>query len=67
MTSINITTVKMLIAYYMCPILCNPMDCSQSDSSVHGDSPDRKTGMGCHTLLQGTFLTQEIKPRFPAL
>ena len=27
------------------------MDCSLSGSSVHGDSPDKNTGVGCHALL----------------
>ena len=27
-------------------------------SSVHGDSPGKNTGVGCHTLLQGIFPTQ---------
>ena len=35
-----------------CPTLCNPMDCSLSGSSVHGDSPGKNTGVGCHALLQ---------------
>ena len=26
------------------------------------DSPGKKTGMGCHFLLQGNFLTQELNP-----
>ena len=30
------------------------MDCSVPGSSVHGDSPGRNTGVGCHALLQGT-------------
>ena len=39
--------------------LCNPMDCSTPGSSVHGmDSPGKNTGVGCHVLLQGIFLTQ---------
>ena len=41
-----------------CPALCDPMDCSPSGSSVHGDSPGKKTGAGCHFFLQGTFPTQ---------
>ena len=41
-----------------CPTLCDPMDCSPPGSSVHGDSPGKNTGVGCHALLQGTFLTQ---------
>ena len=26
--------------------------------SVHGDSPGKNTGVGCHALLQGIFPTQ---------
>ena len=40
------------------PILCDPMDCSLSGSSVLGDSARKNTGVGCHALLQGIFLTQ---------
>ena len=42
-----------------CPTLCDPMDYSPPASSVHGDSPDENTGVGCHTLHQGIFPTQE--------
>ena len=45
-----------------CQTLCNPMDCSLPDSSVHGNSPGKNTGMGCHHLLQGIFLTQGLNP-----
>ena len=45
-----------------CPTLCNPMDCSPSGSSVHGDSPGKNTGVGCHALLQGIFPTQGSVP-----
>ena len=34
------------------------MDCSPPGSSVHGDSRGKNTGVGCHALLQGIFLTQ---------
>ena len=40
----------------------DPMDCSMSDSSVHGDSPGNNTGIGCHFLLQGILLTQGLNP-----
>ena len=40
-----------------CPSLCEPMDCSPSGFSVHGDSPAKNTEMDCHALLQGIFLT----------
>ena len=42
-------------------------DCSRPGSSVHGDSPGKNTGVGCHALLQGIFLTPGIEPRLPAL
>ena len=38
--------------------LCKPMDCSPPDSSVHGNSLGKNTGVGCHFLLQGIFSTQ---------
>ena len=50
----------------LCPTLCDPMDCSPPGSSVHGDSPDKNTGVGCHVLLQG-FLCQGIEPGSSAL
>ena len=31
-----------------CLTLCNPMDCSPPGSSVHGNSPGKNTGVGCH-------------------
>ena len=40
--------------------LCDPVDCSPLGSSAHGDSPGKNTGVGCHALLQGIFLTQEL-------
>ena len=43
----------------LCLTLCNPMDCSLPGSSVHGDSPGRNTGVGCHAL-QGIFPTQGL-------
>ena len=41
------------------------MDCSLPGSSVHGDSPGKNTGVGCHALLQGIFLTQGSNPGLP--
>ena len=47
----------------LCPTLCNSMDCSPpGSSSVQGDPPAKNTGLGCHTLLQGIFLTQGSTP-----
>ena len=41
-----------------CKALCNPMICSPPGSSVHGDSPGKNTGVGCHNLPKGIILTQ---------
>ena len=49
----------------LCPTLCDPMDCSPPGSSVHGDSPGKKTGVGSHALLQGIFPTQGSNPGLP--
>ena len=42
----------------LCPTLCDPMDCSLPSSTVHRILWARMTGVGCHTLCQGIFLTQ---------
>ena len=43
-----------------CLTLCKTIDCSPPGSSVHGDSPGKNTGVGCHALLQGIFPTQGL-------
>ena len=48
-----------------CPTPCDPMDCSPSGSSLHGDSPDKNTGVCCHALLQHIFPTQGWNPGLP--
>ena len=61
------------LQYWMCACLvaqsclpiCNPMVCSPPGSSVHGDSPGKNTGVGCHALLQGIFPTQDLNPGIP--
>ena len=45
-----------------CLTLCDPVDCSLPGSSVHGNCPGKNTGVGCHALLQGIFLTQGSNP-----
>ena len=40
--------------------LSDPMDCGPPGSSVHGDSPGKNTGVGCHAFLQGIFPTQGL-------
>ena len=48
----------MCLAAQLCPTLCDPVDYSLPDSSVHGDSPGKNTEVGCHALLQGICPTQ---------
>ena len=45
-----------------CLTLSGPMDCSLPGSSVHADSPDKNSAVGCHALLQGVFPTQGFYP-----
>ena len=45
-----------------CQTLCDPMGCSLPGSSVHGDSPGKTTGVGCHAHLQGIFPIQGSNP-----
>ena len=42
-----------------------PMDYSSPGSSVHGDSPGKNTGVGCHALFQRIFPTQGSNPSLP--
>ena len=56
--------VKVLITQ-SCLTLCDPMDCSPPGSSIHRIFPDKNTGVGCHFLLQGIFLTQESNLGLP--
>ena len=51
------TRAKLLLS---CPTLCDPMGCSLPGFSVHGDSPGKNTGVGCHALLQRIFPTQGL-------
>ena len=43
-----------------CVTLCNPMAFSLPGSSVLADFPGKKTGVGCHFLLEGVFQTQGL-------
>ena len=48
-----------------CPTLCDPMDCSPPDSSVHAILQTRIIGVDCHALLQGIFPIQGSKSFCP--
>ena len=53
--------VKVLVAQ-SCLTIDDPMYYSPPGSSVHGDSPGKNTGVGCHAPLQGIFPTQRSNP-----
>ena len=53
--------LKMLVTQ-LCLTLCDPIDCSLPGLSVHGDSPGKNTGVGCHAFFQGIFPTQGSNP-----
>ena len=53
--------VVLCLVTQLCPTLSDPMDCSPPGSSFHGDSPGKKTGVGCQAFLQGIFPTQGSK------
>ena len=56
---------RLCLVSQSCLTLCDPMDCGPPGSSVHGDSPGKNTGMGCHFLLQGIFPTRGLNPGLP--
>ena len=41
------------------------MDCSPPGTSVHGNSPGKNTGGGCHALLQGIMAAQGSNSGLP--
>ena len=45
-----------------CLTLCDPKDCQPPRLPYPQDSPGKNTGVGCHALLQGIFLTQGSNP-----
>ena len=48
-----------IVCVYVCVLscvqLCDLTNCSPPGSSVHGDSPGKNAGVGCHALLQGIY------------
>ena len=62
--SFSVWYAVLCLVTQLCPTLCNPMAYSPQDSSVHGDSPGKNTGVGYHAFLQGLFPTQGSNPGF---
>ena len=54
--------VPVLSLFSRVQLFCDPMDCRQPGSSVHGDSPGKNTGVDCHAPLLGIFPTQGSNP-----
>ena len=54
----NSLKVKLLTVEYSCLTLCDPIDCSL----YPWNTPGKNTGMSCHSLLQGIYLTQRSNP-----
>ena len=63
--TLKLCTHIICLTAQLCLILCDSMDYSLPVSSVHGDSPGKSTGVGCHVLLQGIFPTQGSNPGLP--
>ena len=51
-----------VLSHSACLTLCDHVDYSPPGSSVHENSPDKNTRMGCQALLQGIFPTQGLNP-----
>ena len=51
--SSDVSCIVLCLGAQLCPTLCGPMDCSPPGSFVHGDSPGKNTGVGCHALSMG--------------
>ena len=62
---VNLGDSVLCLVLHLCLTHCNLMDCSPPGSSVHGNSPGKNTGVGCHALLQGIFPTQGSNPGLP--
>ena len=58
--------VKVLIAW-LCPTLCNPMDCSPPGFSVHGISPRQEYWSGLLFPFPRDLPNSEIEPGSPTL
>ena len=65
--TLSVSPVSYLcLVVHLCLTLCNPVDYSPPGFSVHGDSPGKNTGVGCHALLQWIYnCSQLLNPTFP--
>ena len=66
-TRVQMLCMRVLSRFSLCLTLCDPMDCSPPRLFCPWDSPGKNTGVGCHALLQGIFLTQGWNPHLLCL
>ena len=59
------STARWWLVAQSCLTLCDPIDCRPPGFSVHGDSPGKNTGVGCHALFHGIFPTQGSNAGLP--
>ena len=59
-----LVSLSLCVRAQLCLTLCNPMGVQPSRLLCSWDFPGKNTGVGCHFLLQGIFLTQGSNPRF---
>ena len=57
MSTLSEIRTMLCLVSQSCPALFNTMACSSPGSSVHGDSPGKSTGVGCHASLQDSLKT----------
>ena len=56
---------KKVIVAQSCLTLCNLINCSPTRLPCPWNSPDKNTGVGSYSLLQGIFPTQGLNPGLP--
>ena len=57
--------VSLCLVAQSCQIFSTPWTITCQAPLVHGDSPGKNSGVGCHALLQGIFPTQGSNPGLP--
>ena len=56
------TVNQSVLVAQLCPTLCDHMECSPPGSSIHADSPGKKTGVGLPFPSPGDLPNPGIKP-----
>ena len=74
-TNVSDVNFSLFSPYFVCMYVCSVMSDSFATSGtvappgslIHGDSPGKNTGVGCHALLQGIFPNPGVELLLPAL